>query len=239
LRVAAASDLTLAFAELGASYEKATGQRVVFSFGSTGLLERQVVEGAPFDVFAAADVSFVDDAVDAGACDGETKRIYAVGRLAVVTAPGVAFGPIGISELADKRIARVAIANPGHAPYGRAARQAMQRAGVWSIVEPKVVYGENVHQALEFAESGNADAAIVAEALTMGRPAGAVPVPAELHDPIDQAVVVCSRGAAEARAAEGFCAYLTSPAGSALIHKYGFTAPGASMPGSKRSSTGP
>jgi molybdate transport system substrate-binding protein len=223
LRVAAAADLSFAFEELGSAYEKTTGQKVVLSFGATGLLERQIVEGAPFDIFAAADVSFVEDAIEAGACASNSKQVYAVGKLAIVAAPGSAFVPTSVSDLADPRITRVAIANPEHAPYGRAARQSLERAGVWTSVEPKLVYGENVHQALEFAESGNADAAIVALSLVIGRRQGVVSVPPDLHDPIEQALAVCARSSAAARAAESFCAYVMSPAGRAVLGKYGFS----------------
>lgn len=239
LRVAAAADLSLAFEELGAAYEKTTGRKVVLSFGATGLLERQIVEGAPFDVFAAADVSFVDDAIKAGACAAKSKQVYAVGKLAIVAAPGIAFVPTGISDLADARITRIAIANPEHAPYGRAARQSLKRAGVWNSVEPKLVYGENVHQALEFAESGNADAAIVALSLLTGRRQGVVSVPPDLHDPIEQALAVCARSDAAAHAAESFCAYVMSPAGRAVMDRYGFSPADASLPGLKRGSTEP
>jgi molybdate transport system substrate-binding protein len=239
LLVAAASDLSFAFDEIGASYEKATGQRVIFSFGSTGLLERQIVEGAPFDVFAAADVSFVDDAVKAGACVASSRQLYAVGRLALVAASRAPLQAERIVDLADPRITRVAIANPQHAPYGRAAQQALERAGIWRVVEPKVVYGENVHQALEFAQSGNADAALVALSLTIGHRDHATLIPPELHDPIAQALVVCSRSVTAARAAEKFCAYVTSPAGQAMLQKHGFSAPRPSMPDRNRGSTGP
>jgi len=234
LHVAAASDLSAAFEELGASYEKATGRRVVFSFGATGLLERQIVEGAPFDVFVAADVSFVDDAIKAGACLASSKQLYAVGKLAIVTAPGDRSGLRTIADLVAPTITRVAIANPEHAPYGRAAREALQRAGVWGAVRPKLVFGENVHQALEFADSGNADAAIVALSLATGRLQGVIPVPDELHDPIEQALVVCARGAAAQRAAETFCAHVTSPAGRALLRRYGFSSADASRSTSTR-----
>lgn len=237
--VAAASDLAFAFQEIGASYEKATGQKVIFSFGSTGLLERQIVEGAPFDVFAAADVSFVDDAVKAGACVASSKEIYAIGRLALVAAPRAPFAAVNISDLADERITKVAIANPQHAPYGRAAQQALERAGVWNVVKPKLVYGENVHQALEFAQSGNADAALVALSLAAGRADRATPVPLEMHDPIAQALAVCSRNATAARMAERFCAYVTSPDGLALLQKYGFSPPPASGPARIPSHSGP
>src|SRR5205085_5514862 len=121
LKVAAAADLAFAFKELGDAYFRTTGQRVVFSFGSSGLLERQIAEGAPFDVFAAASVSFVDDAIAAGACMPGSKALYATGRIVVYAAPSAPAPPAALADLADPRIRKIAIANPDHAPYGRAA----------------------------------------------------------------------------------------------------------------------
>src|ERR1044071_3039862 len=161
LKVAAASDLTFAFKDLGAAYEKKTGQKVEFSFGSTGLLAKQLAEGAPFDVFAAANVSFIDDVVKAGACDASTKSDYAIGRLAMWAPndPKVA-PPATLNDLTDKRFVKIAIANPEHAPYGKAAVEAMTAAGIYDAVKSKLVYGENVSQTLQFAQSGNAEVAM-------------------------------------------------------------------------------
>jgi molybdate transport system substrate-binding protein len=241
LRVAAAADLSFAFKELGTAYEKATGRKVVFSFGSTGLLGRQIAEGAPFDVFAAADVSFADDAVKSGACLGDSRALYATGRIVIVSRPiqDGAFVPRSVADLADERVTKVAIANPDHAPYGRAARQAMERAGVWHEVQPKIVYGDNVLQALQFAQSGNADVAIVALSLVTGEPSDWTAIPAELHDRIDQALVVCTRGKAGPEAGRRFAAYVGSADGRATMHKYGFLFPGESMFAAKRSNNQP
>jgi molybdate transport system substrate-binding protein len=229
LRVAAASDLSLAFKEVGAAFEKETGEPVVFSFGATGLLEKQIAEGAPFDVFAAANASFVDDAVAAGACLADTKTTYATGHLAIFTTPESAFHPKTVAELADARAKKIAIANPEHAPYGKAAKQALERAGVWERVQSRIVYGENVQQALQFAQSGNADAAVIALSLASATAGTFAPVPPELHDPIVQAAVVCVHGAAGAAWGRRFVAFVQSPAGHAILRAHGFLLPGESF----------
>jgi molybdate transport system substrate-binding protein len=230
LRVAAAADLSSAFKEVGAAFEKETGEPVVFSFGATGLLERQIAEGAPFDVFAAANESFVDDAVIAGACLADSKTTYATGHLVMVTAKDSPLQPHALADLTDPRVKKIAIANPEHAPYGKAAKQALERAGVWGQVQPRIVYGENVQQALQFAQSGNADVAIVALSLAKGTPDRTTPVPPELHDPIAQAAAVCTHGKAGATWGRRFLAFLQSPAGHAIMREHGFLLPGESFP---------
>jgi molybdate transport system substrate-binding protein len=225
LKVAAAADLTFAFQDMGAEFEKRTGEKVIFSFGATGLLEKQIAEGAPFDVFAAGDVAFVDDAIQSGACLPDSKALYATGQLALVLGKDVA-GAKGVADLVDARIAKIAIANPEHAPYGRAAKQALERAGVWEQTRARLVYGENVRQALQFVESGNAAAAIVALSLVKGQEGADVlpyvDVPAALHDPIVQALVVCTHGKAGVLAAAKFATYVQSSDGRALLARYGF-----------------
>ncbi len=227
LRVAAAADLALAFKDVGAAYEKKTGEKVIFSFGSTGLLEKQIVEGAPFDVFAAANVSFAEDAIKAGACSAESKSLYARGRIVVWWRKDASFAPPkSIADLADKRFVKVAIANPAHAPYGKAAEQAMQKAGVWAAVQPKLVFGENVQQTLQFAQSGNAEAAVVALSLAVVSDGSYLVVDDALHAPIDQALVACGRDAERQRRARAFDAFVNSPEGRAIMKKYGFLLPG-------------
>src|SRR5688500_1635318 len=120
IKVAAAADLSYAFEEVGAEFTRKTGKKVVFSFGSTGLLAKQLSEGAPYDVFAAANVSFVDDVVKAGACDGATKAMYARGRIVLWSGNAVQPAPQSLADLTDARFVKLAIANPDHAPYGRA-----------------------------------------------------------------------------------------------------------------------
>jgi len=227
LKVAAAADLAIAFKDVGAAYEKKSGDKVVFSFGSTGLLEKQLVQGAPFDVFAAANVSFADDAVKAGACAADSKALYARGRIVVWWRKDSALAPPrSIADLADKRFIKVAIANPEHAPYGKAAEQAMEKAGVWDKVKPKLVFGENVQQALQFAQSGNAEAAVVALSLAVVAQGSYVLVDDSLHQPIDQALVACGRDPERLKRARAFGAFVNSADGRAIMKKYGFLLPG-------------
>lgn len=227
LKVAAASDLGFAFKDVGEAYTKKTGQPVTFSFGSTGLLAKQVAEGAPFDVFAAANVSFADDAVKSGACAADSKSLYATGRVVLWTKKGTE-PPKTLADLADAKWAKIAIANPEHAPYGRAAKDAMTKAGVWDKVQSRVVYGENVQQTLQYAQSGNAEVAIVALSLATVTEGGAfTTVPAEAHERIDQAVVACKgKEPAVSEGARRFVAFVGSDEGRAVMRKYGFLLPG-------------
>ena len=226
VRVAAAADLSSAFGELGRAFERDTGQPVVFSFGSTGLLAKQLREGAPFDLFAAASASFVDDVVAAGACDGSTKVAYARGRIALWSKRGGVAPPASLADVAAPRFKRVAIANPEHAPYGQAAREALVRAGVWAAVEPRLVLGENVRQALQLAETGNVEVAVVALSLVATDAVNpSLVVDEALHGPIDQALAVCNRGKRR-DGGEAFGRYVTSEPGRAVMRRYGFLLPG-------------
>ncbi|HEX3772247.1 MAG TPA: molybdate ABC transporter substrate-binding protein, partial [Polyangiaceae bacterium] len=188
---------------------------------------RQIAEGAPFDAFAAANASFADDAVQSGACLADSKTSYAIGRIVLYAGSGTAGGPTSVADLADPRFAKIAIANPEHAPYGRAAKQALEHAGIWEQVSSRIVYGENVQQTLQFAQSGNADAAIVAMSLVAVLPTtdgGArwTPIPEDMHARIEQVIVACSHGAAGADAGRRFVAFVGSEAGRAVLRRYGF-----------------
>jgi len=230
VRIAAAADLKVAFAALAPEFEKNSGRKVSFSFGSTGLLSKQVEEGAPFDVFAAANASYVDRAVEAGACDAATKTPYARGRLAIWSPSNAAPPPHTLEDLADARFTRIAIANPEHAPYGIAARKALESAGIWDKVKARIVTGENVDATLELAESGNVDAALVAYSLVVHRSGGSfLLVDATKHDPIDQTLVVCGHGA-DKEGGRLFVAFLSSPAGRAIMRENGFLLPDEPAP---------
>src|SRR5262249_41703782 len=153
------------------------------------LLSKQIVEGAPFDLFAAANVSFVDDILKQGACAADSKALYARGRIGVFLPKGSAVAPPkNLADLADARFVRIAIPNPEHAPYGKAAQQALEKVSVWNKVKPRLVYGENIQQTLQFAQSGNAEAAIVALSLATVSDGEFVDIDPALHEPIDQAL---------------------------------------------------
>lgn len=232
LRVAAAADLALAFKDVGAAWEKESGKRVEFSFGSTGLLAKQIQEGAPFDVFAAANLTFIDEVVKDGSCNAETKALYARGRI-VLWSKDPQKLPQKLEDLKDAKYTKIALANPEHAPYGLAAQQAMARAGIWDGVKPRAVYGENVQQTLMFARSENADVAFVALSLAVSSPGNWIPVDPALHEPLDQALVACKggrAGAAKQNESKQFIAFIGSPEGRSIMKKYGFLLPGEELP---------
>jgi molybdate transport system substrate-binding protein len=221
VQVAAASDLALAFQELGRLFEQRTGQKVTFSFAASGALSKQLRQGAPFDLFAAADASFVDSAVSSGACDGATKALYANGHV-VLWSKRSHTSPRSLAELTRPQIRHIAIANPETAPYGKAARQALHSAGLWPALESKLVHAENVRQALQFAQTGNADVAIVALSLVASDEAGVrTPIAPELHEPISQTLVVCRHGK-NRQGGLAFAELATSRDGQALLRRYGF-----------------
>ncbi len=233
LKVAAAADLVRAFTDVGKAYEDKTGKKVIFSFGSTGLLAKQIDEGAPFEVFAAANQSFADQVVKSGACFQEGQSIYARGRIVLWSKKTPA--PFkSLADLKEARFAKVAIANPEHAPYGKAAKEALTASGVWDAISKKIVYGENIQQTLQFAQTGNADAAVVALSLALAIDNGTyVPIDPSLHQPLDQKLVVCkgsAKGATAPRAeATAFAAYVSSEDGRSIMKRYGFLLPGENL----------
>jgi len=221
LTVAAASDLTPVFEELGRAFESATKTKVVFVFGSTGMLTRQIENGAPFDLFAAANVSYIDELEQKGLIIPDSKAVYARGRITLWTANESPVRFQGIEDLARPEIQRIAIANPDHAPYGLAAKQALQNAGVWDRVQPKLVYGDNIRQALQYAQTGNVEVAIVSLTLSINSNGRWTLIPEELHQPIDQGLAIMKSTRNEP-AARAFITFLSSPQGKAIMKKYGF-----------------
>jgi molybdate transport system substrate-binding protein len=223
LRVAAAADLQKAFQELIPLFEKETGAKVTPVFGSTGLLSKQAEEGAPFDLLFAANEKFIADLETKGKLVAGTRQLYAIGRLVIWTRKGRPH-PATLTDLAQPTYRRIAIANPEHAPYGAAAREAMQKAGVWPKVEPRLVYGENVQQTLQYAQTGNAQAAVVALSLAIGADGAYTLIPDTLHTPIRQAAAVL-RQSKNAPLARQFSAFVLSQKGQKIMQKYGFTLP--------------
>lgn len=216
LVVAAASDLTYALPEIGAAFGQETGVEVSPTFAASKVLATQIGAGAPFDLFMSADTRLVDELVASGRCDGATQSPYAQGRLVMWTRDGAA--PARLEDLVDPRFARIAIANPETAPYGFAARTALQRAGVWDAVASRIVKGDSVRHAFQLASSGNAEVAIVAHTLVIQERGAWTPVPAERHDPIIQSLAVCG---ARTDAARALARFVLGPQGQAILHRWG------------------
>ncbi len=219
LTVAAAADLSPLSEPISALYHQTSGKQVRFVIGSSGMLARQIEQGAPFDVYLSANAVYVEELAKEGKILPDSVRVYALGRLGI-WAKGK---QIRVArELLDPEIRRIAIANPAHAPYGEAARDYLERAGIWAKLEPKIVYGENVRQAAQFAGSGNADALV--SSWTTVRPLKGTLVPESEHAPIRQAggVVAASGHRAEGRQ---FLEMLIGPPARALFQAHGFGLP--------------
>ena len=231
INVAAASDLIPAFTELGKAFTKATGIKVVFTFGSSGQLAAQTINGAPFDVFASADTRYIDEVVDADAGDPKTRKLYAFGRLTLWTSKGSKFEPRTLAGLRDPAIKVVAIADPAHAPYGRAAQQALQSSRVWDSIKDKLVYGQNISATQQLVATGNADVGIIALSLSIAaKGSNWTLVPASLHTPLAQMLVVTSRDLARVPLAKKFIQFEDGKVGRAIMERYGFLLPGQKLP---------
>lgn len=225
LLIAAASDLQFAFTDIGEQFEAETGQKVTFTFGSTGNLTTQIENGAPFDILAAANVSFVDRLTEQGLTIPDTQQLYAQGRIVLVVNRLSGVDGTNLEDLLDPAITRIAIANPEHAPYGQAAREALISAGVWADIEDKIVLGENVSQTLQFVQTGDAPVGIVALSIADVPEVTGTLLPAELHQPINQALAVISTTQQE-ESARTFIDFVNSPAGREIMKRYGFQLPG-------------
>jgi molybdate transport system substrate-binding protein len=224
LLVAAASDLRQALPELAAAHEKAGGAHVEATFGSSGKLFAQVVNGAPYDAYFGADAAYARKLEDEGHGVPGTRFAYGVGRLVMWAPKGGVDVTRGWPALADPRVTRIALANPAHAPYGRAAEAALRHAGVYEAARPKLVLGENASQAAQFAASGAAQVGLVPLALVdapgmAGGRRWVVP-PASYPALVQEAVVLKrSKAQAEARA---FFTFVRSPAGRKILAARGF-----------------
>lgn len=226
LRIAAASDLRFALDEILVGFRAAhPAVRVEAAYGSSGNFFAQIREGAPFDVFLSADSEYARRLAAEGV--SESPFPYAVGRLALVVSKDSGFDPKGFGELLKSPgIRRIAIANPAHAPYGRAAEAALQTWRVRDLVATKLVLGDSVSQAAQFVDAGAAQAGIVALSLARSGTSrlAFTEIPEAVHPPLDQAGVILKRTAA-LDAARAFQAYLTGEAGRTVLSRYGFGLP--------------
>ena len=225
LTVFAASDLGPTFQTIVPQFEKKAGAKVTLVLGSTGTLAQQIRNGAPADLFFAANESAIEEMVPDGLIIAQTKRRYARGRVVIITLKS---GPVRVNtmqDLADPGVRRIAIANPAHAPYGLAALQALERANLWEPLRPKLVYGENVQQAVQFVRSGSAEAGIVARSVAEAADLNWQIIEARLHEPLNQMAVVLAR-TKQRRLASSFLDYVDGPQGRGIMRNVGFLLPG-------------
>jgi molybdate transport system substrate-binding protein len=221
--VGAAASLSAILPELTSAFETATGIAVATTIGSTGQLAQQIRQGAPIDVFLAADVATVEALAEEGLIVPATRAIYARGRLAMWSRATGGTSFTRIEDVAPASVQRIAIANPTSAPYGRAAREALERAGLWQAVEPRLAIGENVRQALQYAETGNAEVAFIAHTLIRDAGGRSVLVPDSLHAPLDQALgVIAARDSVRAMR---FASFVLGPDGRSILERHGFGLP--------------
>jgi molybdate transport system substrate-binding protein len=228
--IAVASNLQFALPEIVAAFRRAGGAEVRLAFGSSGNFRRQIADGAPFELFLSADAAFVEDLAREQRTLDEGV-VYATGRLALFVPNGSPITPdpalAGVAAaLRDGRLRKFAIANPELAPYGRAARQALTHAGLWQAIEPRLVLGENITQAAQFAASGAAQGGIVAYSLvrspTMADRGAYALLPASMHEPLSQKMVLLKGAGATARA---LYAFLQQAEARAILERYGFEPP--------------
>lgn len=230
--VAAAADLKFALTEIAEAHTRAGGAPVRLTFGSSGIFRRQIAQGAPFELYLSADEAYVDALIAEGRVEGP-GALYAIGRIALYIPNG---SPVKadnkLRDLAaaakDGRLKKLAIANPEHAPYGRAAREALQHVDAWEAVQDKLVLGENAAQAARFASSGSAQAGILPLSLVradeLASKGGFVTLPETWHAPLRQRMALV-KGAGDA--ARRFHAFLQSPEARAIFAKHGFVLPPA------------
>ncbi|WP_445769164.1 molybdate ABC transporter substrate-binding protein [Rheinheimera sp.] len=232
LTIAAASDLRYALDEISSLFrQQHSAVQLTIVYGASGKLSTQIRHGAPFDMFFSADISFPTQLHQDGLA-ATAPQPYALGHL-VLWSPKQNMAGISLSQLAEFNFNRLAIAQPAHAPYGLRAKQALQAAGVWQKVEPKIVYGENIAQTAQLAQSGGADIALIALSLAKFpelAKQGYQLIPAELHQGLTQAFVITRHGANNSSAHQ-FTTFMTSKDVLAIMQGYGFEHPASEQQG--------
>ncbi|HXM96411.1 MAG TPA: molybdate ABC transporter substrate-binding protein [Candidatus Dormibacteraeota bacterium] len=230
IRVAAAADLSFAMPDLARQFEKQTRVKVSVTYGSSGNFYAQMQNGGPFDLFFSADIEYPRKLEAVGLAEPGTLYEYALGRI-VIWAPvdsKLNLAMQGWQALLEPRVQKIAIANPQHAPYGRAALAALKNAGIYEQVKAKLVFGENIAQAAQFIQSGNADAGIIAMSLALSsamRNGKCWEIPASMHPPIEQGMILL-KSARDKDMARAFLEFVLSPTGKGILTKFGFSIPG-------------
>lgn len=228
ITVAAAADLKFVMDEIVTTFKQANPtEQVEVIYGSSGKFHTQIQQGAPYDLYFSADIAFPRELAKAGFAASEVKS-YAFGRI-VLWSASMDATKMTLASLTDPKVTRIAIANPKHAPYGKRAEEALKASGLWEKVEPKLVYGENIAHAVQFAQTGNAQVGIIALSLAinpeLSKRGGYWLIPDKLHQPLEQGFVITKRAEGNALA-KHFADYISSKPARAVMTKYGFVLPG-------------
>ena len=231
ITIAAAADLKFAMDEIVVAFKKSNASdEVDVIYGSSGKFHTQIQQAAPYDLFFSADIGFPRELAKAGLAGSEV-RPYAVGRI-VLWSASMDATKMTLASLADPKIARIAIANPKHAPYGKRAEEALRASGLWEKLEPKLVYGENIAHTAQFVRTGNAQVGIIALALAinpeLAGKGGYWLIPDKLHEPLEQGFVITKKAEGSALARR-FADYMGSAPARAVMTRYGFVLPGESV----------
>jgi molybdate transport system substrate-binding protein len=230
ITVAAAADLNYALTDLAQRFQQKTGNKVGLSFGASGNLYSQIQSGAPFDLFFSADAGYPEKLAAANLVDRGSLRTYAIGHLVLWVPNSSSLNPqmLKMDLLLQPSVHQIAIANPEHAPYGRAAKAALEHFGLNNKVASKLVLGENISQAAQFVESGNAQAGLIALSLAISpamKNAGKYwELPADSYPEMRQAVAILSSSKHKATS-QAFIDFVDSPEGAAILATYGFRVP--------------
>ena len=230
ISIAAASDLNFAFKEIVADFEKTTGNTVKLSLGSSGNFFAQISNGAPFDLYFSADILYPKKLEEAGLAEPGTLYMYAVGRIVLWVPKGspIDLQSLGIKALQHPAVKKIAIANPKHAPYGRAAVAAMQHYKVYDAVKEKLVIGENISQTAQFVQTGGSDIGVIALALALApamKETGRYwEVPPAAYPRLEQGAVMF-KAAKDKKTARAFLDYIKGPQGASVFKRYGFFLP--------------
>jgi len=232
LRIAAASDLNFAIKEIIAQYERDTGNHALLTLGSSGTFFNQISQGAPFDIYLSADRSYTEQLLDKKLAEPGSLFIYGIGKIVVWVPKNSAIdvAKLGMQSLLQPSVQKLSIANPDHAPYGRAAAAAMRQAGIYDRVKDKLVLGENISQAAGFVQSGAAQAGILALSMAISAPMRDTgkywEIPTNTYPVLEQSAVILrhARESGNLEAAQSFMRVLKSPQARTILDRYGFMA---------------
>lgn len=228
LRIAAAADLQIVLPKLIKAFEESSGVVASATFGASGNLAAQIRQGAPFDVFLSADLAFVEELGAEGSIASGSIEPYARGSLVLVVHPAAADAVNGLADLTKPEVSKLAIANPQFAPYGRAAREVLERSDLWTRLEPKIVLAESVRQALVYEEQGDAEAALISRSLLdPDKKAGVekvIPISPNLHAPLVQGLGIVARSKTPDQA-RAFADFVLGAEGRLILREAGFAPP--------------